>query len=241
VLPALVATGAAVSSAIPGMLASSARRRAGAMAPFSAGLLIGVVAAGLLPETAAAAGWAGAAALFACGYALLWAVNRIYPVCPSCSPGHDHTGCAAPLHGFAAPLVLAAGLHSFLDGWTVAAADSRGVGLAVAVALHKIPEGVALGALFAAAAGTRAAAMGWVLLAELPTLGGALTAAFTADFAEAWTRYPLGVAAGSLLFLGAHAIHNERKRRGRPAFLSAAVGVACAAALELGAAFFRTE
>jgi hypothetical protein len=53
--------------------------------------------------------------------------------------------------------------------------------------------------------------------------------------------YPLGMTAGWIFYLGYHALHEERKRRGAgPAFVSALTGLAGAAALQRGAeALFR--
>jgi zinc transporter ZupT len=222
------------------MLVTSARRRFEAMVPFSAGILLGVVTFGVVPETGLDIGWAAAMALLAGGYLFLYLINRyVYPVCPSCSHMHDHAHCAMLLHGFAGPLVAAAALHAFLDGWSIATA-AEGTGLAAAVALHKIPEGVALGALMGAAVKARTAAMAWVLLAELPTVAGAVAAGLAAErLGAGWTQYPLAIAAGSLLFLGTHAIHNEWKRRGAaPALIPASIGAAGAAAIQHYPAFF---
>jgi ABC-type Co2+ transport system permease subunit len=50
----------------------------------------------------------------------------------------------------------------------------------------------------------------------------------------------MGIAAGWLSYLGYHAVHEEWKRRGRPAFASAAAGVAGAAVIQRGVeAMFR--
>jgi hypothetical protein len=51
----------------------------------------------------------------------------------------------------------------------------------------------------------------------------------------------MGIAAGWLFYLGYHAVHEEWKRRGaRPAFASAAAGVAGAAVIQRGVeAWFR--
>ena len=71
-----------------------------------------------------------------------------HPVCPACSPGHEHDDCATRLHGFATPLLIAAGLHSALDGWSVAAGNSMlPPAFTIGIAFHKLPEGIALGVM----------------------------------------------------------------------------------------------
>jgi len=245
--PALATMVGWVGAAL-GLWLTGIRRRARLVGPFSAGVLLGVAAFGLAPEVAGEMGWEWALGMAASGYFLLLAIDRYaYPICPTCAHDHDHAGCTAELHGFATPLIAAAALHSFLDGWNVTTAQlSASVGLRVAVpmavALHKIPEGVALGGILQAAMGSRAAALGWCLVAEGATLaGGAAGLAFAPHLGSRWISYPLGFTAGWLCYLGWHAVHEEWKSRGaRPAFLSALTGIVGAAAIQRGAeAFFR--
>jgi len=211
-------------------------------------VLLGVALFGLAPELAEETGWLTTGALFAGGYGLLLAVNRFaYPVCPTCSHDHDHDSCSAELHGFAAPLVAAAAVHSLLDGWSVACVQSTGslnlrIAVLLAVALHKLPEGIALGGILRASVKSRGSAMLWSVVAEGATLAGGVGGLLAASHAgTGWTVYPLGVTAGWLAFLGCHAVHEEWKRRGMAAaLLSAAAGLAGAAVLQRGAeALFR--
>jgi hypothetical protein len=75
------------------------------------------------------------------------------------------------------------------------------------------------------------------VLAEGATfVGGLAGLAMAPHLGTGWITYPLGVAAGWLTFLGAHAVHEEWRRRGaRIAFLSAGVGVVGAAVIQRGA------
>lgn len=237
-----------IAGAALGLWLTGLRQRVQMMVPFSAGVLLGVALFGLLPELAEQAGWVASGLLFAAGYGLLIAINRFaYPVCPTCAHDHDHDACATELHGFAGPLLAAAALHSFLDGWSVATAQfatTLGLRVAVplAVALHKLPEGIALGGILRAAVKSRATALGWCLLAEGATLaGGAAGLLMAPRLGTAWIMYPLGVTGGWLFYLGFHAVHEEWKRRGAaPAFVPALTGVAGAAVIQRGAeALFR--
>jgi zinc transporter ZupT len=231
-----------------GIWLTGMRRRARVVVPFSAGVLIGVALFGLVPELASDLGWARVLALAGAGYAALLGIDRyVYPVCPTCAHDHDHSGCASELHGFAGPLIAAAAVHSFLDGWSVATAQlSLPLGLRIAVplavALHKVPEGIALGGILRASMGSPVAALGWCLAAEGATLaGGAAGLLLAPGLGTQWVTYPLGIAAGWLFYLGWHAVHEEWKSRGAgPAFLSALTGIAGAAAIQRGAeALFR--
>jgi zinc transporter ZupT len=192
-----------------------------------------------MPELVIEAGWAPSLTLAAAGYGLLLAINRYaYPVCPTCSHDHDHNSCDTELHGFAVPLIGAAAVHSFLDGWSIATAQLAaplGLRIAVplAVALHKLPEGIALGGILRAAVKDRRAAFGWCVVAEGATLaGGAVGLAMGPHLGTRWITYPLGITAGWLLYLAYHALHEEWRRRGAPAFVSALTGMAGAAILQ---------
>ncbi len=239
--PTVLATAVGVAGAVSGLWLTGARARARVVVPFSAGVLLGAVVFGLVPEIWVESGWTGGA-LCVAGYTLLLLINRYaYPVCPSCAHDHDHNACATVLHGFAAPLLSAAALHSFLDGWSVATAQLAAplgirIGVPLAVALHKIPEGLALGGIVRAAMPSRAAALVWCVLAEACTLvGGALGVFLAPHLGTRWILYPLGIAAGWLFYLGYHAVHEEWKRRGPvPAFMPALTGAAGAAVLERG-------
>ena len=209
---------------------------------FSAGVLLGVALFGLFPEMAGELGWTASILLFTTGYAVLYVINRYgYPVCPSCSHDHDHSSCAATLHGFAAPLVAATALHAFLDGWSISSVQVMSPGglrltMPLAVGLHKIPEGIALGAILWASMHSRAAALAWCAAAESCTIvGGAVALALAPRLGTVWILYPLAVAGGCFFFLGFHAIHEEWKRRGAvPAMMPALTGAAGAAALQQG-------
>jgi zinc transporter ZupT len=244
----LLAAVIGVAGAALGLWLTGLRQRVQVMVPFSAGVLLGVALFGLLPELAGEAGWLASGFLFAAGYGLLLAVNRFaYPVCPTCAHDHDHKSCETELHGFAGPLIAASALHAFLDGWSIATVQSAAplglrVAVPLAVILHKLPEGIALGGILRASMGSRASAMGWCALSEGATLlGGVLGLATAPRLGTQWTMYPLGITAGWLFYLGQHAVHEEWKRRGAaPAFVSALAGMACAAVIQRGAeALFR--
>jgi len=240
--PAL-ATAVGLGGAAVGLWLTGAHRRMRLAAPLSAGALLGVALFGLAPELALEAGWVVTTLLFAGGFLLLSAVDRwAYPVCPACSHDHDHQGCDTEFHGFALPLVAAAAAHSFMYGWSVAAsqlAAPRGLRVAVplAIALHKLPEGIALGGMMRASVESRTGALGWCSVAEGTTLlGGAAGLWMAPRLGSGWITYPVGVTAGWLFYLGCHAVHQEWKRRGlAPAFLPAAAGAAGAALIQRGA------
>lgn len=236
--PAL-ATVVGLAGAAVGLWLTGLRRRTRVVVPFSAGVLLGVALFGLVPDLALELGWAPGLALVAAGYGALLLLNRyVYPVCPTCSHDHDHAACSTELHGFAAPLIVAASLHSFLDGWSIATVqyaaplDLR-MAVPFAIALHKIPEGLALGGVLLASLPSRSRATVWAFVAEGTTLVGGATGLLAGPhLGSQWIMYPLGIAAGWLCYLGYHAVHEETRRRGaRIAGMAALAGAAGAAVM----------
>lgn len=206
--------------------------------------------------------WPVALAWLAGGAALLWAVDRfIHPVCPACSPqdphglehhqgDHEHADDdqegSAGLHGYAMPLLIAAAVHAALDGWSAAAANgsslNSGGGAAhlsdafvLAIAVHKVPEGLALGLIVRAALASKRSAFLWCSAAELATLAGAGLETILAPYIGPHIlQIVLAAAGGSFLFLGAHAVQGEWRQRGvGAAFVPALAGLASPTVLRL--------
>ena len=208
--------------------------------PLSGGLLIGVAAFGLIPELADDIGVLAALALVACGYLLLHFLDRYaFSVCPSCAHDHRHDGCHEELHGFAGPLLIATGIHAFVDGWGLVAVQrglhSAGADTAFAAALllHKVPEGLALGTMLRASVERTWSALLLCALIEMTTVIGGATGLWLTP--AGWVNYPLAIAGGTFLFLGVHAVDSDRKKHGlRPAFIPAIAGAAGAALLQQG-------
>ncbi|HEV2690950.1 MAG TPA: ZIP family metal transporter [Bryobacteraceae bacterium] len=209
--------------------------------PFSGGLLVGIAMFWILPEIAEQLGWIGGSGGVVAGFALLWLIDRyVYPVCPTCSHTHHHEDCSRSLHGFAAPLLIAAGVHSFFDGWSLAVSQQKGyeslkAAFLVGIGVHKLPEGLALGALLMAALGVEWKALAGGAAAQLMMVaGGSLAVVVAPHLTANWTVGLLSVAAGAFLYLGYHAIDAEYQRRGvATAMVPALSGVVGAAVLRV--------
>lgn len=237
-IPIAGVTAVAIIGVLTGVLVTTWTALSRRLVPFGGGILLGIAIFWVLPEMTAYLTWPLATAWLAAGFGILWAVDRfVYPVCPACSPAHDHQHCETRLHGFAPPLLLAAALHSTLDGWSLAAANDVHLGLPflAGVAVHKFPEGLALGVIARAALGSRMLAFGWCSAAQMTTLlGGALESWLAPYLGPGGLHSLLALAGGSFLYLGGHAVHGELRRSGAtPALVPALTGVAGSSVLRL--------
>lgn len=190
---ALVAPTAAALIAILFALAGMALvngRRARFLMPLSGLVLIGVALFGLIPELFAALGWRMGLTLAAIGFCVVAVLERLE-------------------ERLARSLVAATALHAFVDGWGMVAVGDRGVvSVAVisAMMIHKIPEGLALGAMLRASAPRVAILL--AIAAELATIAGGAVGKWAVP--PAWVDYPLAMAAGAFLYLGIHAQRGVR-------------------------------
>lgn len=218
---ALLLTLLAVSGIVAGLFLGQSRGLSPQLLAVGGGLLFGISLFWVFPEMVESSGWLLAALLLTGGVAALWMVDRfIFAICPSCSHNHDHEhDChKPPLHGFALPLLIFTAVHSLLDGWSIRLLGSGLISWAVVVglALHKIPEGLALGIITRKSMTTAARAAAGAIGVESFTLLGAfieprVNQAGALRFGAIWTTCVLGLIAGSFLFLGYHTVHNRRK------------------------------
>lgn len=236
--PPIWVTLIAVFCAFAGVWLTSHQGWTRRLVPFGGGALVGVALFWVLPEMAAALG-PQAILWLAAGCGLLGVIDRfVYPVCPSCSPAHDHEHCSTRLHGFATPLLIASAVHSALDGWSMSAAQEETIlsmGFFAGIVAHKMPEGLAQGVIARAALRSRGGAMLWCALAQSATIAGAFMEGFFAPYLGPQVLHALlAVAGGSFIYLGLHAIHGEFRRSGAtPALVPALAGMAGSSVLRL--------
>jgi zinc transporter ZupT len=131
-----------------------------------------------------------------------------------------HSGPSARQH-VVWPLLLATVIHSLLDGWAVRLLGVQAlanVAVTAGLALHKIPEGAAVGWITRRSLASARRAFLVSTGAELFTLAGAfaepaLNASGAARFGIWWSASVLSVVAGGFLFLGWHAVSPVWRRR----------------------------
>ena len=105
----------------------------------------------------------------------------------------------------------------------------------MAIGVHKIPEGLALGVIVRSALTSRGAALVLCAVAQAATLFGAVLETVLAPHLSLYFLHALmALAGGAFLYLGGHAIHGEWRRRGTgAAFVPALTGVAGPSVLRL--------
>jgi zinc and cadmium transporter len=211
-----------------GVVLGSSGKLSDHLAAAGGGLLFGIALFRILPEIAGSSGWAAALALSAAACGGLIAVDRVLL----------HTG-HSPRHGVMGPLLAAAAVHSFLDGWSVRALAIQplaDVAVPLGLALHKVPEGIALGWIARRSLSNRLEAGALASAVELLTVLGAwieprVNASGVAAFGSWWTAVVLAIIGGGFLFLGIHGLLPARTRRGVVPIFLAAVAVTAALAL----------
>lgn len=194
-----------------GLLVGQSRLFSIYLAAAGGGLLFGISIFWLVPEIASTSGWPAATAMTIAICLLLVFIDEIF------LRSHQPSGRTA-----LGPILLAAGVHSFLDGWSVQALESMHVASMTApigLALHKIPEGLAIGWIARRSLGSSWKAAAAAAVVELLTIVGAAVephasrSGFTA-FGSWWTSGVIAVISGSFLFFGLHAVVPNRRRVG---------------------------
>lgn len=199
--PLLFAVAAGFANVLGALAVTSRRswdpRSLQLMIALSAGFLVSVALAGLLPE-AIERGGERAAIVVLGGYVLVHLTQHVLG-------RHFHFGEetheVSPFAGFAALGGLM--LHTFVDGVAIASGFqvSAELGLLVflGIFLHKVPEGLAISSLFLAAGASRRQALTAAAVLAAATVLGALVAGFF----EGGAGYGLALSAGVSLYVGA--------------------------------------
>ena len=112
---------------------------------FAAGSLLAAALFHILPESVNLLGLPSAVVSALTGYFLFFFINRfVYHICPACAATHTEINFKA----LTWTMVLALAIHSFMDGLAITSGFLVGTQIGpmvlIAVAYHKLPEGMAL-------------------------------------------------------------------------------------------------
>lgn len=176
------------------------------------GVLLGITLFDILPEAKSTLPWRAFLPAVAGGYVLLWAVGRfVYHVCPSCAIAHMDQGSPLRDRRNLIMLAIALGVHCALDGVAVVAGGglpaTAEIGLLLGLGMHKLPEGLALGLLLAAAGLTRGQAMLRAATIEsLTAIGGLLSMAFVGAAHPRFIGPTFALVGGGFIYLVVNAL-----------------------------------
>jgi ZIP family zinc transporter/zinc and cadmium transporter len=218
-----LAFGLAVLGGALGASLGTSHRRLCALISLGAGTLLGVTVFGILPESHESLNWWELLLALASGYALFAIITKyVYHVCPACAASHFDEATAHRFSEIAAAMMLALAIHCTVDGLAMAAGHEahetshteagRAVGMSIvlAVCVHKVPEGLALGALLLGAGFSRTAVILRVMAVESTTiLGGVIGLVFLKNVSGVWVGAALAHAGGGFFFLASHAVLGE--------------------------------
>jgi ZIP family zinc transporter/zinc and cadmium transporter len=212
----------AVIGGILGASLAHSHRRLCALISLGAGTLLGVTVFGILPESFEELRWWELLLALASGYGLFYLITKyVYHVCPACAASHFDDAMAHRFSEIATAMMIALAIHCTVDGLAIAAGQeahevpteaSRVVGISVvmAVCVHKVPEGLALGALLLGAGLSRRQIMLRVMAVEATTLLGGIAGKFIlGTVSDFWVAAALAHAGGGFIYLAAHAILGE--------------------------------
>ena len=214
---ALAVGGAALGAAI-----GTSHERLCALISLGAGSLLGVTVFVIVPEGWAGLSWWGLGLALASGYVLFAVISKyVYHVCPACAASHFDEATTHRFSEIAAAMMVALAVHCTADGLAIAAghqahaANATGgrvldFSLVLAICVHKIPEGLALGALLLGAGLRRSGVLVRVALVEGTTvLGGLLGWLVLQRVGAAWLDAVVAHVGGGFVFLATHAVLGE--------------------------------
>ena len=212
----------AVGGGALGASLGTSHQRLCALISLGAGTLLGVTVFAILPESVEALRWWGVFLAMGSGYAVFFLVSKyVYHVCPACAASHFDEAASHHFSEIAGAMMLALAIHCVADGVALAAGHeaeaSHAPGgrvldfsLILAICVHKVPEGLALGALLLGAGFSRAQTLARIAAVESTTLlGGVLGWACLHHISAVWLDAAVAHVGGGFLYLAMHAVFGE--------------------------------
>jgi zinc transporter ZupT len=247
-----LAFGLAVGGGTLGASLGRSHRRLCALISLGAGTLLGVTVFAILPESYEALRWWGLLLALGSGYGVFFLITKyVYHVCPACAASHFDEATTHRFSEIATAMMLALAVHCTADGVALAAGHEAhatqapggrvlDLSLVLAVCTHKVPEGLALGALLLGAGFGRRQTVLRVAGVEATTLlGGVLGRFVLHDVSDFWLDAVVAHIGGGFLFLAAHAVLGEILKHHKALVLANfAAGVCLIGVLRLLLRFF---
>lgn len=189
---------------------------------FSSGIMIAIVFHDLIPEALLLGSISSTLLGIALGIWGLYLLNRHLPHAhlPQRRCVDQHHRSTTRLMRTGILLGLGIAMHNLPEGLAIgagyAASEELGWGLAFALALHNIPEGMAIAAPLVAGGLHRYKVVFWTAFAGLPTGIGALVGGMFGNLSPEILSVALGFAAGAMVFLVFHELIPEAQKLNNP-------------------------
>jgi zinc transporter ZupT len=185
-----------------------------------AGTLLGVAVFAIAPECLEALRWWQFALAAGTGYGLFALVSKyVFHICPACAASHFDEALTHRFNEIARAMMIALAIHCTVDGLALAAGheentassnSSFSLSMTFAICVHKIPEGLALGALLLGAGFTRGKMLRLVAAVESTTILGSVVGWYILrDVSSVWVTLVVAHAGGGFLYLATHAVLGE--------------------------------
>lgn len=215
IIQIIAAFGVAMIGGLLSALIANTHERLCVLISLGAGTLLGVAVFGIVPECLEAVRWWQFILAAATGYFLFALISKyIFHICPACAASHCDEAMTHRFHEIAMPMMFALAIHCSADGLALTAgneeAGALGFSIALAICVHKLPEGVALGSLLLGA-GLARGRMLWLVAAvqSMTILGGIIGWLVLRQVPEFWVALVLAHAGGGFFYLATHAIAGE--------------------------------
>lgn len=210
-----------VSAGLGAALAISigvSHRQLCALISFAAGTLLATTLLHIVPETWGVVPFPALLAALFSGYVLFYLISRyVFHVCPACAASHFEEQEASRFKSVVVLLAIALTVHSLMDGIAIALGEelgtSGGHSIFFTIAIHKLPEGLALCALFLRSGLNRQNSLISTLGFELSTIAGWVVGKYFMQGAAdvQWIDLMLLHISGGFIFLALHATLNEAR------------------------------
>jgi zinc transporter ZupT len=213
----LAVTGGALGASI-----GTSHKRLCALISLGAGTLLGVTVFAIMPECFGTLRLWEVLLALGSGYVLFAVISKyVYHVCPACAASHFDEATTHRFSEIASAMMVALAIHCTADGIAIAAGHEAqsshlfggrvlDFSLVLAICVHKIPEGLALGALLLGAGLQRKGVIVRVAAVEATTLlGGFAGWFFLQRISVGWLDAIVAHVGGGFIFLAAHAVLGE--------------------------------
>ena len=210
-----------VSAGLGAMLAISigvSHRQLCALISVAAGTLLSATFFHIIPEAWDVLSPLSIILALASGYGFFFLMSRyVSHVCPACAASHFEDQSHSKLKNVFFLLVIALTIHSMMDGIAIALGNEMAEGtrhsIFFTIAIHKLPEGLALCALLLGSGRERVRAFLWALALESSTIWGWAIGHFflQGHLNHLWMDFVMVHIAGGFVYLSLHAAINEMK------------------------------